>query len=102
MTVAITRHGEVAQHLPVIGQVKVIQAVLVLPGRVLGHERLISTVLLQAVQQAASVGQPEGHHLKVVDVFLQSNGLANEIHKRSGWDTASTEYRAQGQREALP
>ena len=32
--------GEVAQHLPVLGQVKVLQAVLVLLARVLGHERL--------------------------------------------------------------
>ena len=32
--------GEVTEHLPVLGQVKVLQAVLVLLARVLGHERL--------------------------------------------------------------
>lgn len=32
--------GEVAQNLPVLGQVEVLQAVFVLLARVLGHERL--------------------------------------------------------------
>ncbi len=37
------------------------------------ESHLVPAVLLQTVEQAAGVGQPEGRHLKVIVVFLQVN-----------------------------
>lgn len=43
------------------------------PFRGLGssHTHLVPAVLLQAVQEAAGIGQPEGRHLKVLVVLLR-------------------------------
>lgn len=91
--------GEVTQHLSVLRQVEVLQAVFVLFACVLCHKclkhkkrtdcgprpsklwtlscrwcsHLVTAVLFQTVQQSTGVGQPEGGHFKVVAVFLDMN-----------------------------
>lgn len=39
------------------------------------HPYLFSAVLLQAVEEMASVGQPEGEHLQIFKMFLRQEKI---------------------------
>jgi len=68
--------GHVAQHDAVFAQVKVPQALLVLPGRVFYLEWLVAGVLLHVVQQTQGIAQPEHPRVEVVAFFQHAfNGI---------------------------
>lgn len=80
----IDLYGHIAKNLSVLGKVKVVQAVRILTWAVMLHELLFSTVLLQAVEEMAGIGEPKGQHLKVFQVFLHHllDGADGAVHER--------------------
>lgn len=68
--------SHVTQYDTVLAQVEIPQALLVLSGRVLDLERLVTGVLLHVVQQTQGVAQPKHSGVEVI-AFLQHafNGI---------------------------